>query len=165
MKIAIFSDLHDDWQNLKKFLDFCQQEKISTIISCGDLTNEETFEYLATNFSGQILMVGGNADLFDIDKIKKYSQITYEANILATEIAGLKILAIHKPKELTEILEKTPNQFDFAFFGHTHRPDFKKTGKTITANPGTLNGPLPQASFAVLDSNTKRLELKILSQI
>lgn len=165
MIIAIFSDSHDDWQNLKQFLDYCYQQKIKTILFCGDLANKETLEYLTTNFSGQIFMVGGNADFFDGRDIKKYSNIIYEEKVLRATMGALKIIAVHKPKELEEILATTNEYFDFAFCGHTHRPDMKKKRQTIIANPGTLNGPVSQASFAVLDTETKKLELKILSLI
>jgi len=165
MIIAIFSDSHDDGQNLKQLLNYCYQKKINTLLFCGDLANEETLEYLATNFSGQIFMVGGNADLFDIREVKKYSNIIYEEKVLRAKLGALKIIAVHKPKELEEILATTNEYFDFAFCGHTHRPDMKKKRQTIIANPGTLNGPVSQASFAVLDTETKKLELKILSLI
>ena len=165
MKIAIFSDSHDDWQNLKQFLSYCDQQKINTILFCGDLANKETLEYLTANFSGQIFMVGGNADFFDGRDIKKYQNVTYEEKILRCEINQRKIIAVHKPTELMAALSASEEQFDFAFCGHTHRPDMKKKRQTIIANPGTLNGPVSQASFAVLDTETKKLELKILSLI
>lgn len=165
MKIAIFSDSHDDWQNLKQFLSYCDQQKINTILFCGDLANKETLEYLTANFSGQIFMVGGNADFFDSREVKKYPNIIYEEKILRCEINQRKIIAVHKPTELMAALSASEEQFDFAFCGHTHRPDLKKKRQTIVANPGTLNGPVSQASFAVLDMETKKLELKILSLI
>lgn len=165
MIIAIFSDSHDDWQNLKQFIDYCYQQKINTIIFCGDLANKETLEYLTANFSGQIFMVGGNADFFDGRDTKKYPNVTYEEKILRCKVDQQKIIAVHKPKELEEILATTNEYFDFAFCGHTHRPDMKKKRQTIIANPGTLYGPISQASFAVLDTKTKKLELKILSLI
>lgn len=165
MIIAIFSDCHDDGYNLKQFLNYCHQKKINNLLFCGDLTNEETLEYLTTNFGGQIFMVGGNADLFDERETKKYQNIIYGEKILHAKIGALKIIAVHKPKELEEILTTTNENFDFAFCGHTHRPDLKKYQQTIIANPGTLNGPVSQASFAVLDTETKKIELKILSLI
>lgn len=165
MIIAIFSDSHDDWQNLKQLLSYCDQQKINTILFCGDLANKETLEYLTANFSGQIFMVGGNADLFDIREVKKYSNIIYEEKILRCEINQQKIIAVHKPTELMAALSASEEQFDFAFCGHTHRPDLKKKRQTIVANPGTLHGLISQASFAVLDTKTKKLELKILALI
>ena len=165
MKIAIFSDLHDDGGNLKKFLDFCRHQKIENLICCGDLANGESLENLATNFKGKIFMVGGNADLFDESETKKYPNIVFQPKILSFSLAALKIIAIHKPKELREELVKRDERYDFAFHGHTHRPIISQKDKLITANPGSLNGPEYQASFAILDSVTKKIELKILAHI
>ncbi len=165
MKIAIFSDLHDDWHNLDIFLDYCRKEKIATLIFCGDLANGQTLEHLAYNFSGKILMVGGNADLFGASETKKYPQITFAPQILSMKLAGLNILAIHKPKELREFLARRDEKPAYAFHGHTHRPALITEGQTTIANPGTLNGPPYQASFAILDSRSKALQLKVLSQL
>lgn len=163
--IAIFSDCHDDYFNLKKFLNYCKQNEINKIIFCGDLSNEDTLNYLTKNFLGEIFIVGGNADLFEAKITKKYKNIHYSEKILFAEIEKSKIVVIHKPKELEDFLSKTKDHFDYAFCGHTHRPIIKKIRKTIMANPGTLNGPEPQASFAILNSKTKIIELKIISLI
>jgi hypothetical protein len=165
MKIAIFSDLHDDWQNLKIFLNYCKLNQIEDLLFCGDLSKEETLEYLATNFIGRIYLVGGNADLFEDKKVKKYPNIIYQKDVLIFKFDELKIIAVHRPKELKEILEKNKEKFDFAFYGHTHQPVFKKNQQLIISNPGTLSGPPFQASFSILDSKKKILELKILSKI
>ncbi|MFZ4648609.1 MAG: metallophosphoesterase family protein [Patescibacteria group bacterium] len=163
MKIAIFSDLHDDGGNLKLFLDYCKHQKIKNLICCGDLANQESLENLATNFKGKIFMVGGNADLFDESETNIYPNIVFQPKILSFSLGALKIIAIHKPKELREELAKRSEKYDFAFHGHTHRPIISQNEKLITANPGSLNGPDYQASFAILDCATKKIELKILA--
>jgi len=55
--------------------------------------------------------------------------------------------------------------FDFYFFGHTHYPFLKKEKNCFLANPGNLAGLYFKASFALLDTETKKLELKILEKI
>lgn len=165
MKIAIFSDLHDDLKNLNQLINYCQKEKIKELIFCGDLTREATLNYLLNNFSGKIFMVGGNADLFDQKILKNNKKVIFELALLKIKIEGLKIFVAHKPKDLEMFLKNSQEKPDFAFHGHTHRPWIKSADGIIIANPGTLNGPSPQASFAILDSKTKKLELKIVSQI
>ena len=51
------------------------------------------------------------------------------------------------------------------FYGHTHKPWFVGKNDIIIANPGTLGGVFYKASFAVLDTDTGKLELKILENI
>ena len=52
---------------------------------------------------------------------------------------------------------------DFIFYGHAHKPWLKKEGKTFVANPGTLGGVYYQATFAILNTETKNLELRGLN--
>ena len=53
-------------------------------------------------------------------------------------------------------------RYDYVFYGHNHTPWEEKIGNTVVANPGTLAGMFQKATFAVLDTKNKKLELKIL---
>lgn len=82
------------------------------------------------------------------------------------EIDTVKIGFTHKPKDAKALLKKG---YDFVFYGHTHRPDIKKyqisnfkcqkDKETIMANPGNIMGQPYKATFAILDTKDKRLEL------
>ena len=164
MKIAIFSDLHDNIPNLKIFLLWVKKYKIPKLIFCGDLSNTDTLEYLTTNFSGEIFLVGGNADSFHLTDTKKIKNLIYDKDKLEIEIDNQKILIIHKPSDLKKILAINHN-FDFAFHGHTHKPWLLKEDGLIIANPGTLSEVFSKSSFAILNTKTGELELKILEII
>jgi putative phosphoesterase len=162
MLLAIAADLHDNLANLKIFLDLAAAGHFEKIIFAGDLTNDETLEYLAANFTGEIFLVGGNADNFEKSDIAACPQITYQSASLNLQIEGLKILVVHKPEDLEKILSTQTIKPDFAFYGHTHKPWLENRDKMILANPGTLGGVYYQATFALLDTATKHLELKRL---
>ena len=51
MKVVIISDVHNNTTNLKKVLDFCAKNKIGKIICCGDLSSNETLDFLNDHFS------------------------------------------------------------------------------------------------------------------
>lgn len=158
MTLAIASDLHDSLENLKKFIKYLKKEDISSLLFCGDLCRAETLEYLASNFPKKIHLIQGNADLFDSDEPRRFKNINYHGRFANLEIAKLKIAIIHEPFFIKEINKDS----DFIFYGHTHLPKLEKKSLSYFANPGMLGGELVQASFAILNTKNKLLELKLL---
>ena len=159
MKISIISDTHDNKENLKKFFEYSKKEKIKILIHCGDVCNGETLKEIEENFE-EIYLSLGNADLKDslIKEAKKTKIFEKEGKI---EIDNLKIGFCH----IFNLKEKKLENFDFYFFGHTHWPFLKKEKNCYLANPGNLAGLFYKATFAILDTKTKKLELKILEKI
>ena len=90
---------------------------------------------------------------------KIWKNIKYCGEIGQEKIAGLKIAFVHEPEKINKVIE---NGLDFIFYGHTHKPWLEKNGETFIANPGTLGGVYYQATFVVIDTKTKNLELKVL---
>jgi putative phosphoesterase len=159
MKVAIISDTHDNLENLKKFFEFSKKERIEILIHCGDVCNGETLKEIEKNFK-KIYLCLGNADIKDslLKEAKKSKIFEKEGKI---EIGGLKIGFCH----MFNLKEKNLKDFEFYFFGHSHWPFLKKEGKCYLANPGNLAGLFYKATFAILDTKTKKLELKILEKI
>jgi len=52
--------------------------------------------------------------------------------------------------------------YDLIFYGHTHRPWTEKYNGLELINPGNLAGQINKASFAIYDTKSNKLELKIL---
>lgn len=165
MKVAVFSDLHDNIPNLNIFLSWVNKHKIPKLIFCGDLCNIDTLKYLSNNFSGDIFLVGGNADSFYASDVKKIKNLIYDKDKLEIKLDNQKILVVHKPADLKIILSENNNGYDFAFHGHTHKPWLINQDGLIIANPGTLSEIFSKSTFALLDTETGKLELKILESI
>ena len=165
MKIAIISDSHDNLENLKIFFDFAKKEKTDKIIHCGDLTDLQTLKYLASNFSGEVFLADGNVDVdfIEKDKVKKYANVKLVGKTGNLEFDSIKIGFCHYPEDAEKLAET--GVFDHVFYGHTHKPWQEKRGKAILSNPGTLAGMFYKATFAVLDTKTNKLELKILEAL
>ncbi len=159
MKIAIISDTHDNLENLRKFFEFSKKEKVKVLIHCGDVCNGNTLKEIEENFK-KIYLVLGNADIVDslFECAKKTKIFQKEGKIKAGK---LKIGFCHAFK----LKEKNLKDFDFYFFGHTHWPFLKKEKNCYLVNPGNLAGLYYKATFALLDTKTKKLELKILEKI
>jgi len=96
--------------------------------------------------------------------------------------ACLDLAFAHKPGKAKELAGyrdgRGKPQYNFVFYGHTHKPWIKlapedsplgafqggSSGGAIMANPGTLGGVFTSPTFAVLDTDSGRLELKKLYQ-
>lgn len=165
MKIAIVSDTHDNWANLKKAIDWIKKEKIQLILHCGDISSQETIDDAKKAFGGEIRFVRGNAD----------HNLSYLPEKQELEFNGKKIAFTHFPDKAKKMAQS--GQFDLVFYGHTHRPwDEKITAKVPLdkksgkeechmINPGELAGHFYKPTFAVYDTETGKLELKILEKL
>jgi len=150
MKIAIIADTHDNLANLEKIIKWLNKEKIQLILHCGDVCRRDTLEKIKNDFFGEVKAVKGNMEI-DLDDLPE---------ILELEIDNKKIAVVHKPEPAKE-LAKSGN-YDFVFYGHTHKPWEEKIGNCRLVNPGTAAGLFNKATFAVYDTEDNKLELKIL---
>lgn len=160
MKIAIISDIHDNLTNLEKFLNWCGENKVEELVCCGDVTNAETLEFIARNFSGKIHLVKGNMEIYDESEIAKYKNICYYGRVGYFKIGDKNIGLCHEPYLIKKVLEK--GECDIVFYGHTHKPWYKKEDGTEIVNPGTFGAVFQKATFAVWNSESGTLELKII---
>lgn len=165
MLIAIISDIHDNIANLDKCLTWCRQNKVSSMICCGDITTIETMTHLAQNFVGEIFVVTGNAEIYQEKEINKLKNINFYGEIGINEINGIKIGFCHEPEKIGKVQDLSPFELDFIFYGHTHKPWLEKKATTLIVNPGTVSGVFTQGTFAVLDSKEKNITLKILADL
>lgn len=153
MKIAIVSDTHDNLANFNKIIGWLNKEKIKVILHCGDICRQETINEAVKNFKGKIKFVRGNGD-FDLESIPEKMEI---------ELDGKKIAFVHYPKIAKEMAES--GKYDLVFYGHTHKPWEEKIGNCRLVNPGEVAGQRFKPTFAVYDTETDKLELKILEQL
>jgi putative phosphoesterase len=170
MKLAIISDTHGNLANIETALKKIGEEKIATIIHCGDIGGPETLEVFE-KFDGEIFAVLGNMDKGYFHKedfasgrffnTKLFgSENSVGADFGETEIDGKEIAIAHFPEVAKDLAES--QKYDLVFYGHTHCPHQEKIGKTELINPGNLSGLLYRPSFAVYDTETNKLELKVL---
>jgi uncharacterized protein len=163
MKIAIISDIHDNLVNLKKCLDWCAKNGIGAVLCCGDVTNSETLKFLSEGFSGPVHLVRGNMEIYGENDTGLFGNIEYYGRLGEFDLDNKKIGFCHEPFLIDELLKR--NGYDIIFSGHTHKPWIEDKGGIKTVNPGTLGGGFQRATFAVWDTGSGSLELKILDMI
>ena len=153
MKFAIISDTHDNFANITKAINWIKKEKIELILHCGDICRQETMADMQKLFPGEIKFVRGNGD-YDLD------DVPLEMEVLVDD---KKVFMNHYP-EVAKKAAKSGN-YDLVFYGHTHKPWEEKVGKCRLVNPGELAGQRFKACFAIYDTQTEKLELKILEKL
>ncbi|MCI0455612.1 MAG: metallophosphatase family protein, partial [Gemmataceae bacterium] len=73
------------------------------------------------------------------------------------ELVGKKVAFIHgDDSKLLHELEQS-DEYDYLFYGHTHRAEEHRTGRTRVINPGALHRAQPK-TFIVLDLDGGEVE-------
>ncbi len=167
MKIAIVSDTHGNVANFKKIIAWLNKEKIQMILHCGDIGSPESLRESLTSFKGEFLGVLGNMDIdykILIEEYNKIPQVKIEEKILETKIENKSIAITHKPEDARILSES--GEFDLVFYGHTHKPCLARQSLgCLLVNPGELAGQFYKPCFAIYDTETENLELKILEKL
>ncbi len=160
MKIAVFSDSHDNIDALKNALEVVKKLDITQGIHLGDFSSPPAMELIA-QAGIPWTCVWGN---IDYDKIalytiaKPYNTIDVsDGDFREVTIADRSLFLTHYP-EIAR-LAALSGKYDAMFHGHTHRAAQEILGNTLLANPGELCGyRYGQSSFAVYNTEDNTLE-------
>jgi hypothetical protein len=160
MQIAITSDIHNNEINLDKVLRYCAEQKITTLICCGDLASKEVLDLMNDNFSGTIYYTFGNADyteLRELESIEKYRNTFLFKSFGEAKIDGKVIAFVHFPREAKKLAES--GKYNFVFHGHTHKPWEEMIGNCKVLNPGNVAGEIYPPTFAVWNTENDNFKL------
>lgn len=160
MKIAVFSDIHDNLARWREAVKIIAEGNIEIGICLGDVTNLETLEEVSKTFE-KLYFALGNGD-WQIKNNQGSAPENVEVFEKSGEIllAGKKVGIAHDEKTAKKILEQ--NDLDIIFYGHSHTPWEKKLGDTVMLNPGEIAGHFGKASFAIFDLTTMSGKLILL---
>ena len=166
MRFAIISDTHGNVANFKKAVNWINKENIKLILHAGDIGSPESLRESLADFKGEFSGVFGNMDKDFKILIAEYNKIPrarVEEDTFETKIGGKQIAVNHMPEKAKELAES--GKYDLVFHGHTHRPWEEKIGNCRMINPGELAGQINKPTFAVYNTSTGKLELKILERL
>lgn len=163
MKIAIISDIHDNFHNLILVLEKIKENQdIKKIIFLGDFINNGVAKILAgSNIPVQAIWGNNDGDKSAITKtsLSPQSNMTIADNVYdSLEIEGRKIFITHYP-DLAKPMAKS-GEFDAVFYGHNHIKNQDKIGDCLVVNPGEVSGHKnSQISFAIYDTDKNEAEI------
>jgi len=158
MLIGIMSDSHDNLDAIKKAVKVFNENNVEIVLHCGDIVSPFTaqeFEKLKAKFTG----VFGNNDGDKPYLLERFRNIgALHQDPFELEVDGRKIVMMHQPKFIDELLKDT--RYDIVLYGHTHSIDIRKDN-ALVVNPGETGGWLTgRQTVALLD--TKTLEVSVI---
>jgi len=167
MKIAILSDTHDNLPNLQKACAWLNEQKISEMIHCGDLASKETIAELSKIYEGKVNMVFGNMDRDYVTQEEVeamgLNNICVQGDVGEVKLDNSWFAFNHYPDKARELA--LSKKYRAVFYGHLHKPWSENVGDCLLANPGNLAGIFYRPTFAVYDSASGKLELKLLERL
>lgn len=166
MKIAIISDIHDNFHNIILALKDIKKRKVNQIIFLGDFINGGIAKVLAES-PIPIFAIWGNNDgdktMITKTSLHEKSNLTVSENIYDfLEFDNRKIFITHYP-DLAKPMAKT-GIYDAVFYGHNHKKNEDKIGDCLVVNPGEISAhKTGVATFVIYDTkknNVDFIELK-----
>ena len=152
--LGIVSDTHDSEDAVAEAVAGLKSRGVVDLVHCGDVISASTLE-LFRGFRFRVCL-GNNDSARELEEAAVRLGGTYAARLDVT-IGGKRIFVAHGDYEPP--LEKAvkSGDFDYAFYGHSHRRDDRLFGKTRLINPGALYRAA-KYTFGVLDLATGALE-------
>lgn len=161
MKIALFSDSHDQIAHLEAALVAARVAGAQLLLHAGDLCAPFMLDRLGRGFAGPIHVVFGNNDgdgrlLQTI--ATKHAHITLhgiyaEIDLPSTGQAPARRLAlIHYPEPARRIAQS--GEFDLVCYGHNHQKHVEQLGRGWLVNPGELLGMNGAPTWGLYDTHT-----------
>ncbi|MGB9789845.1 metallophosphoesterase [Thermotoga caldifontis] len=152
----ILSDTHDNLNSIERFVEEARRRNVTHVFHCGDVVSpfalnrllkiEAEFHAVFGNNDGEVLLLAQRAS----GRIVK--------GPIELVVDGKKIVMMHEPFALEALL--ISQQYDFIFYGHTHKLDVRKQGRTVLVNPGDGSGYLAEKPSAVfVDPETGQVDV------
>jgi uncharacterized protein len=163
MKIGLISDTHDNINNIQNAVSLFNDRSVSFVIHAGDITSPKAVEAFT-----EVKLIGvlGNNDVDVAGLRNAFDKIGGQ---LKGELCEIEqddlIFAIYHgtdSKKKESIIQS--GKYDVVVYGHTHRIQNKRVGKTLVINPGTANGWFfgYRATAVVFDTKTSESEFLYL---
>jgi len=151
MRIGLVSDTHDNLDKIKKAVKLFNSKKVELVFHAGDFVAPFTINYL-DKLNCEYLGVFGNND-GEKEGLKRKSGGKIKNGPVELTLEDIKIALVHDLKILPA------RDFDIIVFGHSHKKELRKEGKTLLVNPGECGGWLTgKSTAAILD--TDKLSVK-----
>ncbi|TCC93698.1 metallophosphoesterase [Pedobacter frigiditerrae] len=159
MLIGIFSDVHDNLENLKRTLLFFNSRQISTLIFCGDFCSPIPARLMGA-FEGEIHCVFGNGDgdRFTISKFanNEFKNLKLHGEHAELNFGNAKIAVTHYPL-YGKALAST-GDYNAVFSGHTHEKSEERINDCLWVNPGEIMGWKGTPTCAIYNTETNAVD-------
>ncbi len=160
MKVGIYSDIHDNISNLEKVLQYFKKENIETTFFCGDFCSPIPAKVIGNSgILTHCVFGNGDGDRFTILQlsVSQFKNLKLNNEYAIITLNGKNIAMTHYPF-YAEALAKT-GDYDLVLCGHTHESKVELINTTWFINPGEVMGWKDDATFAVYDYETNKVDI------
>ncbi len=165
MLIGVFSDVHDNIDNLQRALKIFNELSVSVLVFCGDFCSAIPVQVVGKGFEGDIHIVFGNndGDRFQMSAIaqSQFPNLKLHDEYAVLELGGAKIAVTHYPF-YAQALART-GDYQAVFSGHTHEQAMEYIGDCLWLSPGEVLGWVGNPTIAIYDSETNTAKIVGLS--
>ena len=151
MKIGIIADTHDHVPKIARAVECFNDLRVDRVYHAGDFVAPfalARFERLACPMVG----VFGNNDGDKQRLLAKAESlgISLHHPPYIAQLDTLSLLIMHEPTDLEALTDR--GEHDLIVYGHTHRTDERRRGRTLVLNPGeTCGWQYESCTIMVLD--------------
>ncbi len=156
--IGVMADSHDNLTAIKKAVAMFKAAKCELVIHAGDVVAPFAARELEA-LECPVKAVFGNCDGEKIGLEKSFESIgEIREAPLVFSYGGRNYLICHFQFSVASYLAL--GKYDAIIFGHTHKPEIRKQGKTLLLNPGETGGWLRgKCTAALLDPASLKAEI------
>ena len=150
MRIGIISDTHDHHRNVLQAVEIFAQRRVECVLHAGDIVAPFVAKAFAELKDVKFIAVYGNNDgekLFLRHTIEGFGGEIHEY-CYKGELAGRKVYMTHTHHNVEEVA--AGQMYDLLVYGHTHRQDIRKVGRTLIVNPGEATDWITGSSHLVI---------------
>lgn len=148
--IGIMSDSHDNCDAVKKVVGYFRELKCELVIHAGDFVAPFAAKELE-HLLCPVKAVFGNCDgeKRGLEKaIQHFGEIKEAPHVFSHNDRIFLVVHIH----ISVDKYAASGKYDAIVFGHTHKPEIRKSNSTLLINPGETGGWVSgKSTFALLD--------------
>ena len=136
MRIGVISDTHDQHANVRKAIEVFTAQGVECVLHAGDITSPSTVSLFAQLSGVPLIAVLGNCDT---ERAALHTAVEatggqFHGRIYEGHFDGRTVYMTHVPHEIDRVVHS--GRYDLVVYGHTHRQDIRRAGKTLLVNPG-----------------------------
>lgn len=162
MLIGLIADTHDNLPMVEKAVKKLNEEKVAFVLHAGDYVAPfviPKFKALHAKLIGVFGNNDGDRELLK-RRFAENERLELRGNFAQIILDNVKIALLHGDDEalLKALIES--EGFDVVVYGHLHKSDISKKGKTLIVNPGETCGYLSgKSTIALFDTVTREAKI------
>ncbi len=165
--VGVVSDTHDRLEYVRRASKILLGMEAELVLHLGDIIAPFTLKAFKESGVDRLIAVFGNncGEKPLLIKVAEALGYRIETPPYPLEINGARILMMHGSRgvEETVLLAESlalSGKYDVVLYGHTHKVDVRRLGKTLLLNPGEACGYLSgRATVALLDLAKMHVEI------